>query len=330
MQIIDGELVRSELTKNAKGGSEIIMERLYNSFPKETFKGYQIINSRIDGELREDLCRVLILHDLPDDPASHHLGNDGWNKFQKLVFVSNWQMQQYISYYRIPWDRCIVIQNSIVPIDNKDKPNQPIRLAYWSTPHRGLDLLVPVFEKLLEKHSDIILDVYSSFNLYGWPERDKEFKELFDRCEANPSINYFGSVSNKVIRERIKAVNILAYPSTWPETSCIVLMEAMSAGVACVHSNYAALSETAANWTFMYQYADDKRTHANRFYGVLDTIIENYNDPSIQARIQGAKQYADIFYSWDKRKNEWAAFLNSDIKNHPKSFEKSYITFKTS
>jgi len=43
-------------------------------------------------------------------------------------------------------------------------------------------------------------------------------------------------------------------------------MEAMSAGLACVHPNNGALYETAAIWALMYQWHDDPHAHAAVFY----------------------------------------------------------------
>jgi hypothetical protein len=41
------------------------------------------------------------------------------------------------------------------------KSKERIKLIYHTTPHRGLQILVPVFEKLCEWHDDIELDVFS-------------------------------------------------------------------------------------------------------------------------------------------------------------------------
>ena len=332
MQIIDGILARTELTMNAMGGSELMMTRLYESLDKELFKGYQIINSRIDqyAGLRADLHRILILHDLPGDPASEHLANGGHRKFHKLVFVSNWQMQQYIAYYNIPWSKCIVMKNSIVPIDQHEKPKD-IALGYWTTPHRGLSILVPVFEKLQEKYPDLRLEVFSSFKIYGWDHRDNDFKEIFDRAKDNSSITLHGSVSNESLREALKGIHILAYPSIWPETSCLTLMEAMSAKCLAVHPNYAALYETSSGFTHMYQMQDQLHEHADVFMRTLEIAIDSYYDEDNECRLNSAKSYADFIYNHDKRMDEWKALLSSPvIKNMPIGFESEILTIKGS
>lgn len=303
---------------NAMGGTELMKHALAARIPAERLEDFQIFMSRVEEPLDESKIRLLWLHDLPGDPASEHLRNGGWRKFHRLIFASNWQMQAYINHYQIPWSKCIVLQNAIEPIPNHKKPTTgPIRLAYWSTPHRGLNILVPVFNKLCERFDNIELDVYSSFNLYGWGERDKPYEDLFEACRNHPKINYHGSVPNETIRENLQNTHILSYPSTWPETSCITLMEAMSAGMMCVHPNFAALYETAANWTMQYQYVEDINDHANMLYVALSGAIEHYWDDSVQSRLDSQKAYANVFYNWEFRVIQWEAVLSS-LMNEPR------------
>ena len=311
MQILDGKLENEGMGKNSVGGTELMAGRLA-SLDSPLFKEFQIIISRVEAPLDETKIRVLVLHDLPGDPASDHLKDGGWEKFHKLVFVTNWQMQAFINYYKIPWSRCIVLQNAIDPLEAPfDKPADKIKLIYHTTPHRGLDILVPVFEKLCEHHDDIELDVYSSFSLYGWGDRDKEFKHVIDACKKNPKINYFSTATNDEVREAVKKAHIFAYPSTWPETSCLSLMEAMSGLCVCVHSNYGALPETAAQWTHMYHYNEDIQEHAKIFYTVLTNAIEDIRSDRVEIlhRLQTQKSYADIFYCWKNRALQWTALL---------------------
>jgi UDP-glucose:(glucosyl)LPS alpha-1,2-glucosyltransferase len=320
---------RNELNQNSQGGTELMMEGLAKRVPPELLEQVQIIPSRVR-QLSTDKHRIYWLHDLPNDPESKHLENNGWDKFDKLVFVSNWQMQIYMGAYNIPPSKCVVLQNAVVPIPEHKKPTDKIRLIYFSTPHRGLDILVPVFQKLSEEFDNIELDVYSSFKLYGWEQRDVEFEALFEQCRQHPKINYHGSVSNEEIREALTKSHILAYPSTWPETSCLVLLESMSAGLLCAHPNFAGLSETGANWTNMYQTHEDKNAHANIFYGVLKSSIENINADSTQLHLRGQKSYTDLFYNWDFRAAQWTSFLEGILQT-PKVCEQqaNFFSYRT-
>jgi len=308
------EIEQNEVDKNSMGGTELMKYGLHERLDAETLEPFQIICSRYRGT-KKGKKPIYWLHDLPGDPESEHLRNEGWEKFEKLVFVSNWQLQQYHNYYGVPYRNSVVMQNAIDPIEEHEKPDDgTIRLIYHSTPHRGLQILVPVFEKLSEMFDNIELDVYSSFKLYGWEERDEPYRELFKACEEHPKIHYHGSVSNDEIREALKRADIFAYPSMWQETSCICLLEAMSAGLMCVHSNLAALPETAANWTYMYQYSEEINEHANRFAQHLAEAIQLVQQPAMKQRLKMQKTYTDSFYNWNVRAQQWKLLLD-DLAN---------------
>ncbi len=305
----------NELAQNAKGGTELMQEALYKNLPADLLEYFQIIPSRVR-EVDDSKIKIYWLHDLPGDPESEHLKAGGWNRFDKLVFVSNWQMQAYQKYYGLPWYKCVVLHNAIDPIPYVEKPKDKIKLIYHTTPHRGLNILVPVFDALCKEFDNIELDVYSSFKIYGWEQRDEPYQELFNFCKAHPKINYHGSVPNSEIRTALQQAHIYAYPNTWQETSCISLLEAMSAGLFCVHPNYGALYETAANWTWMYQWQDTQRDHSKMFYELTSNAIRMYNHEDTSKTLQAQKAYIDAFYGWQNRKNQWQNLLVSMLQDH--------------
>jgi hypothetical protein len=59
----------NELNKNARGGTELMQERLHKSIPEQLLNKFQIIPSRVR-ELDPDKKKILWLHDLPHDPES--------------------------------------------------------------------------------------------------------------------------------------------------------------------------------------------------------------------------------------------------------------------
>lgn len=324
---------RNEMNKNSMGGTELLMERLVSSLGEEFLEGVQIIPTRVR-ELDNDKIRILWIHDTESDPECSHLANGGWKKFHKIVFVSYTQQQDFIRKFNIPYSQCTVLSNSIVPIDvDLDKKTfDRIELVYTPTPHRGLGILVPVFERLHDKYKDKIhLSVYSSFKLYGWDERDKEFEELYQRIRDHDGMSYFGTVPNDEIRESLKTKHIFAYPSTWRETGCLCLMEAMSAGLACVHSSLGALPETAANWTFMYDYIESPDEHARRLLITLDHAIQMFMKAPPIGELKTQKSYADIFYSNEMRMMQWNELIlgmKAQYQDQPLSPPEQKYTFK--
>lgn len=306
----------NELNKNARGGTENIHRALDEKLPADLLDKFQIIPSRVR-KLDNRRKWVLVLHDLPSDPESQHLREkSSRDKFASIVCVSNWQKDMYNLQLGIPLEKITVIQNAIEPIREHVKPNDgKIRLIYHTTPHRGLGILVPVFEAIAQRYPEIELDVYSSFSIYGWEERDEPYKELFNRCRAHPQISYHGAVPNADIRKALTKADIFAYPSLWPETSCIAAIEALAAGCMVVASSYAALPETCANFAMMYPYAETAQVHANRFAGnlinAIETVKAHKGTQGFENRRNFQAQYFNANYAWDYRIQQWTQHLRS-------------------
>lgn len=296
----------------AKGGTEQMFERLMNFLPQEVTDEFNIICSRVRS-VDPSKKNILWLHDTWDDPESEHLKDPkSLERFKKLVFVSHYQQSTYNLGLGVPYSKGVVLQNAIDPIEDHEKPRgSTINLIYHTTPHRGLELLVPVAEFMTEKGFDYHLDVFSSFKIYGWEQRDEPYKAIFDRCMRNPNITYHGYQPNSVIREALKKAHIYAYPNIWPETSAISVIEAMSAGCQVVCPNFAALPETCANFANMYGWNEDHNEHANLFANILFNSMNEHWSDGVQNKLKFQKMYFNNFYSWDYRKEQWRGFLYS-------------------
>lgn len=308
--IVNGKFLRDNMTSKAMGGTELLAHRLVDNVPKKYLRDFQIHISRttnIDTNKRQ----LLWCHDLAKDPAVEHLANGGWKRYEKIIFVSHWQQQTYNSWLGVPYEHGVVIENAIEAISPKPKSNNEIRLIYTSTPHRGLEILYPVFDALSNRYQNITLDVFSSFELYGWSQRDKLYEKLFEKLKSHPRIHYHGAKSNQEVRQALQKSHIFAYPSIWPETSCLCLIEAMSAGNVCVHSNLAALPETSMGLTNMYQTTDDVNRHAQIFANQLAHAIEHITSKETKSRVDVAKNMCDDKHNVDSFSKKWIDLLRS-------------------
>lgn len=302
----------NEISQKSQGGTEMVKRGLAERLPKELTDEFQIICSRVR-KIDEEKIRVYWLHDLPEDPETNHLKDQSSrDRFHKLVFCGHWQYNQYVTKLGIPQDdKCVVIETPIDPIELKPKDKDTVRLIYTSTPQRGLELLFPVFDKLCETHKNIHLDVFSSYKIYGWDEADKRFDKLYDKLKNHPNITYHGFQPNSVVKEHLQKAHILAYPSIWSECNSRSLIEAMSAGLMCVHPNYAGLSDTSGGLTFMYQYDEDVNKHANKFYHALNHAISVVNNDEMQNYLRFVKMYADSRFNWSRIVSQWEDVLSS-------------------
>lgn len=272
--VYKGEVIDTNISRKARGGTEMMRERLIKNVPHDLLKDFAIHFSR-PREIYSDVKNILYLHDLVMDPENKILADGGWEKFDHFVFVSQWQRDQYVLVYGIPYHKCTVIHNAIEKeYAPKDRGMDTIRFIYHTTPHRGLQLVVPIFGALSKLYENIHLDVYSSFKVYGWEQRDEPYKDLFKRIEKHPKMTYHGAVSNQEVLDALDRAHIFMYPCIWQETSCIALIEAIRSGVIAVHPNYGALTETAEGATIVYDYTDNPQHHASRCYAATANILE--------------------------------------------------------
>ena len=296
--------------EEANGGTEMMRKELFSRVDEELLDKFQIICSRVRW-IDPKKKTILWLHDTWDDPESQHLSEaERVKRFDRLVFVSNYQMNTYNMAHGVPYQSSIVLQNAIEPIPAKEKKTDQVRLIYHTTPHRGLNIVVSAVRELAKIHGDYIhLDVFSSFEAYGWKDRDKEFEELFQAIKDHPQMTYHGYQPNETVRAALQDAHVFTYPSVWPETSCIAAIEAMSAECEVVCPNFAALPETTANFAAMYQYSEDITNHANVFANVLNNTITNRFSDNTLRKLKFQKTYIDNFYNWDLRAAQWTGFL---------------------
>lgn len=314
--IYKGQVIESEQSTNAMGGTEMMRTRLLENARHDLLKGVAIHFSR-PRQMYEDVPNILYCHDLAEDPEMNILADGGWEEFDRLVFVSAWQRDQYITRYNIPYAMCDVVYNAIEKqYAFPEKDYETIRFIYHTTPHRGLELLVPIFDALTNEFDNIHLDVYSSFSIYGWEQRDEPYSGVINNIIGHPKMTYHGAVPNDEVLAALDKAHIFLYPNIWKETSCIALIEAIRSGVLCIHPNYGALTETGAHASVMYDYTEDTRYHANFAYSVAKQVLENQKaDPTFLKKLTTTDRYALGRHNISTFANSWNKILKDVQEN---------------
>jgi glycosyltransferase involved in cell wall biosynthesis len=328
----------NEISINANGGTEIAKRKLASILDPELLSNFQIICSR-PRELNQEKIRIFWNHDLPEDPeVKKYQDQEFFESFHKHVFISNWQYARYQLVHGVHYnDKSVVLESGIEPAPNSalTKPDDgKIHIAYTSTPQRGLDILVAVFKEFAKTNPNIHLHVYSSFKIYGWEEADKQFEPLYDEIRNHPQMTYHGFVQNETLKEALNGYHIFAYPSVWLETSCRAMLEAMSAGLVCVHPNYGSLPETSGALNFMYHgNMDDRNAHANTFANYLNAAIKFVEEKKQEQVINFNKIYVDGRYGIERIKGQWDALLRSLLLEYPtiesRKIRQKILTFRT-
>ena len=254
-----------------------------------------------------------------DQPAmaalSDPLARDSWDR---LVCISHWQQSTFLEKFQPDPERLCVLRNAISPAFEglfstssdlvRAKPPHPV-LAYTSTPFRGLNVLAAVFPPIRQEFPDAELQVYSSMKVYQVEEQADEFRPLYDRCRSTPGIHYAGSVPQRNLAEALRAASVLSYPNTFPETSCIAVMEAMAAGAHVVTTDLGALPETTLGRATLVPpvSGNDLQAFASQYYQVLRALLASRRqDPAGFAAAQ-FEQVREINASctWKVRASQW-------------------------
>jgi glycosyltransferase involved in cell wall biosynthesis len=226
-----------------------------------------------------------------------------------FVFVSHWQAERYRQIFNIPGYKTHVIKNACLGVDQRVKGSRDkVRLCYTSTPWRGLDVLLQAWELLKPQNAE--LHVFSSCKIYGPDFSDSQealYQQLYDKCSELPGVVYRGSIPNDELRKELHTFDILAYPNTFEETSCIAVIEALSAGLRVVTSNLGALPETTEGWARMYPYLMNKDKHAEVFSKILAEEIDMINTLDLELQ----KQVYLPRWSWDQIITEWTNYLDT-------------------
>jgi len=182
----------------------------------------------------------------------------------------------------------------------------------------------------LLKPKDCELHVFSSTKIYGKDfaiSTAGNYQDLFDKCQQLEGVVYRDYTPNDELLKELHTFDVLAYPNTFEETSCIAVIEALSAGLRVVTSNLGALPETTEGWARMYPYLMDKQKHAEVFSNILAQEIDKIRTAVLDDQLTQQAQVYGPRWSWDQRIIEWTNYLDT---LSPKPLSTSDATLETS
>jgi UDP-glucose:(glucosyl)LPS alpha-1,2-glucosyltransferase len=308
---------------NPRGGTEILKEQLIAQLEPGSVDGINLMGSICHPSLVEkDKTNILWQHLSYDQPNVQYMKDRKFvDSIDYFVYVSAWQYNKFREHFKIPEYKSFVIKNATQPFEIIPKPSltlpvvpqNKIKLLYTSTPWRGLAVLIKAIDILNKTRDDFEVDIYSSTKIYGsqFEENEKgKFDILFDKCKNTKNVNYLGYASNDQIRKALRTSHIYAYPSIFEETSCLAVIEAMSAGCHVVTTNYGALPETCGEFATMIEFDSSGQNLIDRYADTLNSVIDNYKNDLYKEDLEMQIKYYNKYYSWNTRITEWNNFLN--------------------
>jgi len=301
-----------KIKNDSFGGSENQFRFLLKYVPEDMFKGINLILNNTDPKLIDpERKNILWLHHFVNMSEVQNIkSKDYFNKIDYFVFNSHWNYEKYRYKFNIPESQSVVLPNAIEEIDNKKKPTDKINLIYHTTPWRGLEVLLNIFERLNLKN--VNLNVCSSTIIYGknfFEISDKKYEKIYQRCKDMKNVNYLGHQKHEEIIKLLQKTHIFAYPSCWIETSCISAIEAMAAGCQVVTSNLGALYETCSPFARLVHFNQNLNIFEKLYEQELSNSIQNYWSTENQKKLVNQSQAINENYNWKNRSQEWIEFL---------------------
>jgi glycosyltransferase involved in cell wall biosynthesis len=266
---------------------------------------------------------VLWLSHAADQPVVAPLAEpeerDAWSGF---AFVSDWQQERFIDQFRISRDRVRVLRNAISPAFAETplapawfERGEPPVLVYTSTPFRGLDILLLAFRIIRQQIPQVRLRVFSSMAIYQVKAAQDEYRPLYAQCLAE-GVDYRGPLGQTRLAQELRGVAGLAYPSTFAETSCIAVLEAMAAGAFIFTTRLGALPETTNGFGYLVDDEPDPQILAERFAAMtVQAWHELGADPAAASQRREAQaRFVRDRYRWSDRAAEWASWLEQVVR----------------
>ena len=315
------------------GGTEIQYDYLRKYGDRNLLELVQITTSVPEKEplhpLRPNILWIKNSYDQPN-LAPWFTKKENHKKYDWYVFNSHWTYEKYRYFFNVPDTRSVVIKNGIDYEELKLKKDftykDPLRLVYFSTPWRGLDVLLNTME-LLKDEKDIVLDVYSSTIIYGdgfHIENEPKFLKLYKQARDLKNVNYKGYLYHNELMEKLKEYHVSVHPSTFEETFCISAMEALAAGCMLITTDLGAIPETCAEFPVYIPYSSDKKHLAVQTAESIRQAREILSARDISQSLKFQQQYYKYYYDWKVIGSFWDRFLQGTI--HARRKEKNIHT----
>ena len=189
-----------------RGGTELQLEYLYKYVDKQLLDQVQITTSVPEKiPLHPTKLNILWQKNSYDQPniTPWFKNKANHKKYDWYIFNSHWNYEKFRIAFDVPTERCLVIKNGIDNIQAREltKKRETVKLIFHPTPWRGLNVMLATMQYL--KNPNIILDVYSSTEVYGQKfkeQNDKNYQELYEQAKQLPNVNYIGYKPNEYIK----------------------------------------------------------------------------------------------------------------------------------
>jgi glycosyltransferase involved in cell wall biosynthesis/Flp pilus assembly protein TadD len=262
-----------------------------------------------------------------DQPFVKTLSNAAARREIDFVMLqSDWHEETFQAHHHLSSSRILrttlgAAASANAGVSNAAPRARGRRLAYASTPFRGLDVLLDLFPRIRAKCPDAALDVYSSMQVYGVPASDdrRQFEPIY-RKASQPGVTLVGSLPQAELANRLQQARVLAYPNHYAETFCIAVAEAQAAGCAVVTSALGALPETVGEGGICLPGDPRSARYQQAFVDACVRLLRD--DTAWEAMSARASTQAAERYSWPLIAERWESLCRAALVDEPAEIER--------
>ncbi len=266
-------------------------------------------------------------HDVDQGAVASLRDREYQKHYAGFALVSEWQQQQYRVAFGIADEKSKVLRNAIsLPFEKLTRKwdwlyqQRPPVFTYTSTPFRGLDVLLLAFPLIRRIIPEARLRIFGGMRIYSNAEADKPFQSLYELARVMSGVENIGPLGQQELSEALVSADLLTYPCTFRETSCISLMESCAAGLLAITTNFGALPETGANFAELVQEASPMErgniaVFATRYAAQVVSVYEKaIADPdAMRSRLEAQMRHFQTENTWERRAIEWEEWLEQVI-----------------
>lgn len=250
--------------------------------------------------------KYLWLHDVTE---KEELTKERIDDVTKIIYVSKYHSERPESDH-VPISKKLPSGNGITPSDFTEYDGKlrrdSHRVIYMSANERGLRILYEIWDDVIAAVPDASLVAY-----YGWHSFDAVNRDNPERMAWKASMQLRAKelgiadsvrIDQNKINEEIFKSGIWAYPSFFPEVSCITAMKAQAGGAWPVTSTFAALKDNVL-FGDKIEMNDFKAEDIERYKQAL--IYRLKNPPSEKERNEMMKKTREHF-NWSTVASQWS------------------------
>jgi glycosyltransferase involved in cell wall biosynthesis len=285
------------------------------NYVMEIWNKYQFNYEYVFALIKNSKYKILWAHDTIT-PGEEYLKIALENKLLDKIFVlSDYQYNIYLnkdedfaSYFKTDFFRT---RNGISKINKADLSlKDPNLFVFTSAYVKGMRaLLEDIWPQLKKEIPDAKLKIvggsYKELQDEDFDQAtywDKEFIKARKKYNNTLDIEFVGFKIKKQLDEYYQKASYLLFPSEYPETFGLTILEAMNNNVCIITNSYGALEEICPHG---YCYLINGKFKKENIPLFIDAAKQIYNDKNLREEVMlRAEKYKETFL-WDNIFNEW-------------------------